>query len=167
MHNSDQSDHVYDVTPKDRIVERARGCWSCAAFDRDGKLSVDKWTGDRDYKLAEAMRTALEQPDSITAVEKMQRWAAAPSTIHIEEDDDAPTRKIKTVLRMVDKMDHLVAQGAFRLCMRNPAPADRHEATYFAARYLCSGWTGRDGHSLATQGAPLDKLPDELREEKQ
>lgn len=166
MQIPDQSDgHVYNVTPKDRIISRARGCWSCTAFDIDGRMSIDKWNTDRERNLASAMETALEQPNPIAVVTSMQAWAAAPSSIKIEEADVPAIRRIKTILRMVDKMDHAVASGAFRLCSRSPAPPDRKNAEFFSVRYLCSGWTGRDGHSVATGGAPLDKLPDELHED--
>lgn len=164
MPESGQIGH-YNVTPKDRIIERSRGCWSCVGFDLDGTMSISKWNADRERNLALAMQTALDQPDATKVVERMLEWGANPSAIRIELTDDAPTRKIKTILRMVDKTDHLVASGGFRLCLRTPAPSDRCQADFYEARYLCSAWTGRDGHSVATEGAPLDKLPDELREE--
>jgi hypothetical protein len=164
--NESGHSHMYNITPKDRIIERSRGCWSCTAYDLEGNLSIDKWNQDRERNLASAMETALEQPDTIKVVTAMQIWAAAPQSIQIEETDVPAVKRIKTILRMVDKMDHAVAAGAFRLCSRSPAPADRHGADFFSAKYLCSGWCGRDGHSVATEGAPLDKLPDELREEK-
>lgn len=158
-------DHVYNITPKDRIIERARGCWSCTGYDLEGTMSIDKWNQDRERNLASAMETALEQPDAIRIVSAMQIWAAAPQSIKVEETDAPAIRRIKTILRMVDKMDHAVASGSFRLCFRSPAPTDRALADFHSTKYLCSGWTGRDGHSVATDGAPLDKLPDELREE--
>lgn len=158
---------TYNVTPQDRIVERGRGCWNCTGFDMDGKMTVQLWSDRRQAQLAAALGIALSMPheESMRVQVLMEKWNAHPDRIRPTEQDPPEHYRIKSILRMVDQMDHAVASGSFRLCLRPKAP-DRADGEFFSAQYLCSAWNGRDGSSVATSGKPLDKLPDELREEK-
>ena len=54
----------------------------------------------------------------------------------------------------------MVAKDAIGMCLVGGAEGD-----FVDCRYLCDKWSGRDGSSLATSGKPLDKLPEELKED--
>jgi hypothetical protein len=119
---------------KDRTFERRRGCWSCIHWN-NGDLSIGKWSVDRQNNLAEALRLSLESP----------------------QGEDA--NPVKNIRRMVDLLDHSIAKGDFGVCLPGFAETDfAHNA------YLCDQWTGRVGSSVATEGAPLDLLPEELKD---
>lgn len=55
--------------------------------------------------------------------------------------------------------DGLIANGEAGLCLIGKAETD-----FVHAAFLCSSWNGRQGSSAATDGYPLDPLPDELRD---
>lgn len=56
------------------------------------------------------------------------------------------------------KWERLVHRGKMGLCMAGKVSGFCH------SHYLCDGWTGKTGHSLATSGKLLDKLGDELHD---
>lgn len=148
-HDRRGDDHVYNLTPADRIVERTQGCWNCTGFascmtsDTLGaKMVKDKWEADRQRDLTVALEIAISNPIN-----------GMPNEEH---------QQVRNIRRMVDNMDHAIAQGAFGICLRSKAPGD-----YVNARYLCNdGWIGRDGASVARGTALPDKSSDELREDK-
>jgi hypothetical protein len=120
---------------KDRTFERARGCWSCIHWNND-QLAKGKWTLNRQQDLARALQISLNDP----------RGEEAPLCMNIKA--------------MVDTMDHGVALGVWGICLPG------HSGTDFVHNaYLCDRWTGRQGASIATAGAKLDKLPEELKED--
>lgn len=152
------------ITPKDRIVERGRGCWNCVSFDLDGAATKMAWAADKQAMQAEFFTLAMAQPNHEAFIAQADQWAANPDAIHIDLTDDAAVARAKMILKSIDRMDRSIASAAFRVCMANGGN-DRN-GKYISARYLCPKWTGRIGSSMATSGHKLDKLPDELREDK-
>jgi hypothetical protein len=150
------------VVPVDRIVERGRGCWNCTGFDLDGEVTMAAWNDDKAAHLAELLSIARGQPHPERFVKWLDRLAANPAGIHVELTDAPHVERAKRLVKMVDRMDHAVAQGAFRVCLRGGG-ADRG-GKYLSVKYLCDKWCGRTGSSVATSGKPLDLLPDELRD---
>jgi hypothetical protein len=54
-----------------------------------------------------------------------------------------------------------VKLGMLGLCTARPK---RVETDYVAHNYLCEGWTGAQGASIAREGAKADLLPGEIKE---
>lgn len=81
----------------------------------------------------------------------------------MEDPNWSPAEMKDARLQDLHKMDHAIAKGFIGICMKGARPkADGGpEGTFVHAEFLCDRWTGREGHSLATQGHE-DKLNDEL-----
>lgn len=62
--------------------------------------------------------------------------------------------------------DRLVQAGALGMCLVGvPLDAQGQGADFVHYQYLCNRWTGREGASVATEGHPIDKLPEELKDD--
>lgn len=122
------------LTPQERTVERGRGCWNCTAWDNDDK--------------ARSLWSELRQRDLKTAL--------AVSMSDVRGEDHPHVMQIR---RMVDAVDRSMATGSIGICLRGKAGTD-----LCFAGFLCNHWNGRVGSSLATNGKPLDLLPEELME---
>jgi hypothetical protein len=155
---------VRHLFPRDRVVERGRGCWNCIGHDHDGEATKKLWQEDKDKLLAEVFEIAAKQEHPQNFIAYVDGLAADPRSITIEVTDSRDLQRVKSIMKTVDTMDRSVGQGAFRICFRNGA-GDRG-GKYISAQYLCDKWTGMSGTSMATSGHALDKLPDELREDK-
>lgn len=83
--------------------------------------------------------------------------AAMATALADVRGEDHP--QVVQIRRMVDLVDRSVAKGEIGICLRGKAEAD-----FAFAAYLCDGWTGRVGSSLATAGHAIDLLPEELHE---
>lgn len=68
--------------------------------------------------------------------------------------------KVAGIKRAVDLTDQAVAAGRLGRCSRKGSEAD-----LIALEYLCTKWQGRQGASVARDGAKADKLPSELMED--
>jgi hypothetical protein len=126
------------ILPAERTVERGRGCWNCKHYE-NGEMSQNRWAERRQQDTAHL----IEQ-----GVLPLIRLGDQENVV---ETDEANAR--------FEMMDKLIRAGTAGLCMKSKVPTD-----FVHCQYLCDGWNGRDGSSLATAGKPLDKLPGELRE---
>jgi len=124
------------IIAPERTVERGRGCWNCKSF-ANGELAQKRWTERRKSDIATLIAQGI-----------------VPLT---REGDHENTQITKQKDARFEMMDKLIHAGTAGLCMHGKVDTD-----FVHCQYLCTGWNGRDGHSLATSGRPLDKLPDEL-----
>lgn len=67
--------------------------------------------------------------------------------------------KTDPIFQPLNDMEMAVHAGKAGLCLRGKAQTD-----FVHFQYLCDGWTGREGASVATAGRPIDPLPAELHE---
>jgi hypothetical protein len=138
------------VIPMVTRVEVGRSCANCLHWDPEkGKKH---WEFRRQGTLAVALE---HEHKAKTALLAGKRDLA-----------EAHEKKAKGVGMMVDSIDQAVMAGKFGLCAKGWAPPDcKDDVPLIDHTTLCHKWSGRDGSSLATAGFPLDKLPDELRDE--
>lgn len=68
-------------------------------------------------------------------------------------------QQVVNIRKMVDECDKAVAAGLLGKCMKGGTEAD-----LVSLGFLCEKWSGRQGASVARDGA-LDKLPGELMED--
>ena len=117
-----------------RTIERTRGCWNCKHWTNDD-LAKNHWLKLRQQDLTTGLAVANNDP----------RGEEHPQVVNIR--------------RMVHTADRGIALGVFGICMAGKSPGDFcHNA------YLCDHWSGKTGASVATEGAPLDLLPAELKD---
>lgn len=156
------------ITPGDRTFERGRGCWNCTSFNNED-LSRQHWEACKQRDLAViALRGGL--PGRVSdgdlsgpALHKrigelMQQGMTEGQAVEIVQ---AAARK-PTDADMPEQMrvfEKAVLAGAAGLCVAGHAKSD-----FVHHAFLCDKWTARSGASVATEGKPLDKLPDELRD---
>lgn len=128
----------------ERTFARNRGCYSCKSFANEG-LAQQHWAVHRRSLLARITGTA--NPGLLGDLENPLVTSPDPR-----------------VKQIVD-VDRLVKSGCVGICMKGPRPASMGgpEGEFVAHAYLCDRWDGRDGHSLATAGRPIDKLNEELQ----
>jgi hypothetical protein len=122
------------IVPKDRVFERSRGCWNCKHFE-NAELSRKHW--------------AARRPQD--ELHLMQQGAFDIATGGIAPDDPR--------LQSINDMERAVHAGQAGMCMKGMCQTD-----FVHFKYLCEGWTGREGASVATEGRPVDPLPAELKE---
>lgn len=139
------------MPPSDRVVERARGCYSCKHFE-NGALARRTWRRDH--------RPALEQHIN-------EKAGLPPVSLDGAALDQQVADSLAPAKDMIRKMDLAVTNGVFGICMKGKRPADLGgpAGDFVHAAFLCDRWNGRDGASVATQGKKLDKLPAELRDD--
>lgn len=116
-------------------IERKRGCWNCVSWENQERCR-GYWSEKRQLDLGYAALRASASPEG--------------------ERDSV----VMGIRRMVDQVDHAIARGVFGLCLAGKAESD-----FVHNAYLCDGWNGREGASLATSGTAPDKLPEELMAE--
>lgn len=136
--------------PLATTIDRGRGCWNCLSWDPEkGKKH---WENRRQGTLALAMEHDHKSKEARLAGKR--------------DLADAHEKRAKGIAMMVDSVDQAVIAGKFGLCAKGWAPPDCvDDVPLIDHSTLCDKWSGRDGSSLATAGKPLDKLPDELRDE--
>jgi hypothetical protein len=148
------------ITFKDREVERGRGCWNCIHWDNgDGakmsyKLRTDRRGPSRigdvgnlsgaefSNQLGQLMRQGYSQQQGIEILIRQKNIAAPRASV----------------------FDKMIDEGAIGLCRGGGVDKLDQKVDFVEYGHLCHKWTGRDGHSVATAGKTLDKLPDELAE---
>jgi hypothetical protein len=59
----------------------------------------------------------------------------------------------------LNDMEAAIRMGQAGMCMKGMVKTD-----FVHFKYLCEGWTGKEGASVATEGRPVDPLPAELKE---
>ena len=165
------------VAPE-RTVERGRGCWNCIHFNNDELARQHyrtKTAGERAVANAASLLPSFADDD--VSHRQMAHEAAelvGKHKIPVEEAVETvlaakSRRDPRVAAALADArqqqarfhvFDRAVAVGGIGICIANKAPGD-----FVDCRYLCDHWTGRDGASVATAGKPLDKLPEEVRED--
>jgi len=122
------------IVPKDRIFERSRGCWNCKHFE-NGQLSQQHW--------------AARRPQD--EMEILQKQGATNLLGVVPRND--------RMFQTLNDMEQAVKLGQAGMCMKGMTKTD-----FVHFKYLCEGWTGKEGASVATEGRPVDLLPAELKE---
>lgn len=136
--------------PLATTIDRGRGCWNCINWDVE--KAKKHWENRRQGLLTVAMEHDHKSKEARLAGKR--------------DLADAHEKKAKGVAMMVDSVDQAVVAGKFGLCAKGWAPPDCVDPVPLIDHTtLCNKWSGRDGASLATAGKPLDKLPDELRDD--
>jgi hypothetical protein len=125
-----------NITPQDRVIERGRGCWNCKSFE-NGALSRQHWATCR---ASEEQAIIARGGDLV-----LPRLAVMEDPV------------VKETNARFEWMDNLIKMGRAGMCMKGKAPG-----TFVHHKYLCDGWSGKDGASMATSGHAIDKLPEEL-----
>lgn len=121
-----------------RTAERHQGCWNCTAWE----------SGPACIKFFEDFIRPAEMARITEAGEQLLNTDPNGRVFH-RVDDSMPAKMIKS--------------GSVGLCMKSAV--SQSQLTQFG--YLCSGWSGRTGYSLAKDpGAPLDPLPAELKDKR-
>lgn len=124
---------------QDRIAIRTQGCWSCVHWDMD--KAVDLWWKEaRQNTLNRGVQIALESP-------------------HGEADP-----RVRAIREMVPATDAGMTQGQWGACKVGRMPNGDPVGSNVHQTYLCGVWTGREGASVAREGAKADTLPEELME---
>jgi hypothetical protein len=167
--------NVKPIQAPERTVERGRGCWNCKHFNNEDlakqhykqrtmqeKMAIqarqapilarlsDQDVDGREMakKTAALMRQGFTEPEA-------QRIAHAELQRQLGGIVDQ-ARRADARFQVFDRM---VAAGQIGICVLGASQGD-----FVDHRFLCDKWSGVTGASVATEGKPLDKLPDELRD---
>jgi hypothetical protein len=146
------ADALANGLPKERVVERGRGCWNCTGFE-NGLLARQQWRAvhrpARERQLQARKRELVERRQA-----ELIRSPLAPTS-----DLDQAFNQLATQVGLLKDVDRAVTAGALGMCMVGGTACD-----FVTATFLCEKWTGRQGSSVATQGHPVDALPQELKD---
>ncbi len=127
--------------PKERVVERTQGCWNCKHFIQ-GETAKAAWNSARARDLQTALGIVRENP---------------------EQGENHP--KVLNIRRMVNLLDHAIAQGEAGVCGGKGVLEDgKPVGDFVASTLLCRKWSGAQGASVARAGQKADDLPMELAE---
>lgn len=129
---------VHPVTGlNDRVFIRKQGCWNCKHADYE--RARQWWQQKRQDDLQVALGITMESP--------------------FKEEDP----KVLNIRRMVDLIDHGMAQGDLTKCFGPGLDAnDNPIGDVVRASYLCRQWSAAQGASVAREGEAADPLPMEL-----
>jgi hypothetical protein len=171
MSNENNSGPGRVLLPKDRIVERGRGCYNCKAFD-NGAMAKEKYASHRAAKVAELRMLQAQGIQSGTA----PIGDADLSSLEIQQKLDQLKGTGLNEAQAIEVLaaaaagvsgrdgdprfrlfDGLISSGAAGVCLVGGMGTD-----FVHGQCLCDKWNGRQGSSMATSGKPLDKLPDEI-----
>lgn len=132
-----------NIVAPERVFERGRGCYNCTSF-ATGELALKRWRELRSRDL-----TYIQESGPIPRLGELE--------LPVPSGRDAR-------MDQVHKADAAIQSGLFGLCLKGARPKDLGgpEGDFVHCKFLCERWNGRDGHSVATSGRPLDKLNDEL-----
>lgn len=122
-----------NIPLKGRSFARSSGCYNCKHWDNDEKARKH-WQMCKQRDLNLAKSIELTDP----------RGASAPKVMQIRKN--------------VSDANFAMNTGKFGICLRGKAGAD-----FCQHNFLCDGWDGRDGASVAREGGKLDQLPGELK----
>lgn len=152
----------------DRVVSRGRGCFNCVSYSND-TLARQQWGVHKGARYAEialkraqglAVSPAVSAAAVLEAVQIARMGVDTSTAADLAATQDVANRDDARIELLKD-IDRRIMNGSVGICMKGKAGSD-----FVDARFLCDGWSGRDGHSLATGGkaGKLDKLGDELLE---
>jgi hypothetical protein len=167
-----------EALPK-RTIERSRGCWNCVSYDCSERIKefykertqgergeivaraapqLPKITRDNPHVQQIAKRAAdfMAQGFSATAATNRALAEVGGGNSLIAQQIHA-ARQESVRFTMFDRM---VICGLIGVCLKG-----RSESDFVAAAFLCEAWVGKEGASVATEGMPMDKLPEELKDE--
>lgn len=161
----------------DRTFQRARGCWNCIHWE-NGDLFLQHYKIER-AKAAAKLRFIpphVRAEDLVPSSPHFYRRVGEIKSQHEGMTDNEAVRlalleergslfqrlakSAETAASRFRLFDTEARAGRWGLCMNGRLS----KALFKAAECLCEGWTGRQGSSVATEGAPLDKLADELKD---
>lgn len=162
----------------ERVVERGRGCWNCIHFKNDDLVRQHyqaKTAEERALANAASLIPSFADDDQshqamaheaakLVGTHKISVEEAVNTVLAAKSRQDPRVAAALADARQRDARFHIfdraVAAGGIGICA-----IGRPKSDFVDCRYLCDGWTGRDGASVATAGKPLDKLPEEVRED--
>jgi hypothetical protein len=127
------------LVPKERVVERAQGCWNCKHWDAEAAKPL--WNQKRQNDLAKALELSLKTEN--------------------KQGEDHP--HVVNIRRMVDNLDHMVASKSVGVCSGDGRTANGQPVGDFVAHsFLCDRWSGVQGASMTREGGKIDDLPEEV-----
>jgi len=131
------------MTAPERTFDRGRGCWNCRHFE-NAELARKHWATCRARDEAHLMATG-----PITRL----------GDLELPQPSQADARHA-----MIREMEKAIHSGLAGMCLKGARPKalGGPEGDFVHCKFLCDRWNGRDGHSVATAGRPLDKLNEEL-----
>jgi hypothetical protein len=160
----------------ERTIQRSRGCWNCTHFNNAELAKQHYKSRTMQEKMALRARhiPALERlADNDASVRDLAQKTAGLMKRGFSEQDaqriatadvQRELGQIVTQARREDarfqKFDQMMATGQIGICVTGHSPGD-----FIDCRYLCDHWDAAQGASVATEGQPLDKLPEEVRED--
>lgn len=148
----------------DRTIERSRGCWSCIGFDNGDGCKTD-YRNRPDVALRK-MRVSAWDMNSVDFHREVGRLKAQGLTqdqaVHHVMQQKQQEIIVSNQLSLFDRQ---VENGEIGRCRIGGVDTRDNPVDFIHMKYLCHKWSGRDGSSVATSGRPLDKLPDELRDD--
>lgn len=117
-------------------ITRTQGCWNCKHWSTDGGKAF--WNSRRLADLQVAAQRAANHPQGENETQ------------------------VLNIRRMTEMVDTGVAKGELGICLKREQSL---VGDLVAHAHLCHVWSGRQGASLAREGAKADKLPGELMED--
>lgn len=120
-------------------IVRTQGCWNCKHWSLEAGKAFWSNARLRDLQIAAGRAAAHPHGESET--------------------------QVVNIRRMVDTVDVGVAKGELGSCLKQDLQRDQPIGDLVAHAYLCTHWSGKQGASLAREGAKADKLPGELMED--
>jgi len=141
----------------ERTFERGRACHNCVSFE-NGNMAKQHWLVHRAARMAEYLSTpAVGRVGEPTP-------PPPPSSLLTDVQPDPRQYPHDPRMRQLHDIDRLVNAGCVGICLKGcrPKSLGGPEGDFITYSFLCDRWTGRDGHSVATAGHPLDKLNEEL-----
>jgi len=160
----------------DRTIVRSRGCWSCKHYEH-GALARQHYAAttsverQKRYVMLEMLEDASSDGDE-SALQvarqagKLVREGTPPAAaleIALQGKSAVTKDRFRQAAQNEQRgraFDVAVNAGAIGICLKGATKGD-----FVDCRYLCAQWVGVEGASVATEGQPLDKLPEELRAE--
>lgn len=127
------SDHI-NIPLQGRTFARSQGCYNCKHWE-NGEKARGFW--DQSKKRDLDLATAHEVGDPI-------RGRNNPQAMQIRKNVADANKMLRT--------------GHFGICLKGQTKSD-----FVQHSYLCGGWDGRDGASVARAGGALDPLPEDLK----
>lgn len=123
------------------VIERARGCWNCTSYAH-GEMALQHMQECKKKEIA-AKIAVLGYVPTYGRLGDMENPNYDPN-----HEEDA----------RFAAWDHLVKSNQIGICMAGLSTDFVHH------KHLCEKWRGCQGSGVATEGAKMDLLPEELRD---
>lgn len=178
MESHMQDNHNEPHGLPERTIERSRGCWNCTGYDCSEKIKQlykERTSAERQEinaivapelpKLTRdhpRVRQIAKRATEFMAKGFNVRDATNRALAELDGGNSLIAQQMTAVAREQRRFtmfDRLAENGLIGVCLRG-----RSETDFVSAAYLCEGWAGKEGASVATEGAPMDKLPEELQD---